>query len=228
LQASLDDASPQVRLETLRVLVHAGDPTATDRALSYLGGAVDRLQDALNVMRTLLPDDPELARRAWEILQARHAREDHRRVQDRTATLKAMGVVPLEEATVFLLEQAEAARGETIEGLRGFRWLLLQASNTGPAGRRLLRSRLASIEDPLERLDVIWAMGTGRDDDAREALLEVTDGAAKSPYEVLFAADLLTRLGTTALLAPRLKRVAYAMEDRDVRRGLNCLLWRNY
>jgi len=51
------------------------------------------------------------------------------------------------------------------------------------------------------------------------------------PLERLFAANALIRVGPSWEVAPRLKRVAYAMvepEELDARAALQCLLWTWY
>ena len=52
--------------------------------------------------------------------------------------------------------------------------------------------------------------------------------ADASLYEVLFASDLLARLGPAQDVAPVLKRICYRIEDNEVRLAMRCLLWRWY
>jgi len=228
LRAALDDESPLVRTLALELLVAHEDSAAIDRALVFLGGPPELLQAALSALRPRWSEDEALARRAFELLVARDAREVGRPLAQRAATLKAIGLVPLAEAARLLLERADADGGdgaERIEGLRPHRWLMIQAANTGPGGREVLRERLQAEDAPARRIDLIWAIGASRTDAARAALLEICETEARSPYEALFAADLLTRIGPSSAVAPRLKRVTYAIEQEDVRLALQCLLW---
>lgn len=228
LHEALDDVDPTLRAHALRLLVEGEDEAATDRALSLLAGESDALQVGLGALRDRVRRDPALARRVLERLLVRHELESHRPIHKRTATYKALGLLPLEEAARFLRERALEAGEEEVEGLRAHEWLMIQASNTGTAGRTYLRAELAGEEDPLRRLDLITAVSSERDDLARETLLAVAEGEARSPYEVLYAAGRLVRIGPGALVAPRLKRVSYAVENGPVRLALQCLLWTWY
>ena len=225
LRAALDDGSPGVRGEALRVLCELGDPAAIDRALAFLTEESKLLAQALAALRDPMLEDEALARRAYDRLLERHAGEQHRPVQQRTATFKAMGIVPLADAARFLREQAALAAADTIEGLRAHDWIMIQASNTGPKGRAFLAEELALEDDPLDRLDLIVAIGSARDDEARRALLHVVEDGARSPEETLLAASRLVKMGPAVQVAPRLKRVSFTVEDAEVRRALQCLLW---
>jgi hypothetical protein len=229
LTAALDDADPAVRAHALALLVHAGDAAATDRALAQLhSDQAALLQDALLALREPLQSDGALRERAWTALLERQASEEHRPIQQRTATIKAMGILPLAEAADSLLALAREHPDERIEGLRAHEWILIQAANTGVQGRAVLARALAAETDLERRLDLIFAVGTARDDLAREALLQVCEDPQLSPYERLAAADRLVRIGPASQIAPRLKRVAYALEAKDARAALHCLLWEWY
>ncbi len=228
LRTALDDGSLQVRSEALLVLCERGDPEALVRALAYLGAEAANLQAALQALRDPVRRDPDLARRAFERLLERHALEEHRPVQQRTSTFKGIGLVPLREAAAFLRGIAVAAEGEEIESLRAHEWLMIQASNTGVAGRGFLREELQQESDPSRRVDLIDALGSERDELAREALLELVEGQARNPLERLFAASRLAKVGPSWEVAPRLKRVSYEMqapEELEARVALQCLLW---
>jgi hypothetical protein len=228
LAPALEDASPLVREHALKRLVERGDSEAIDRALVHLGGPPDLLQAALTALRGAWTRDPELARRGLERLMTRHEREALRPIQERRATLKAIGLVPLADAARFLCAQALAAEGQEIETLRAHEWLMIQAANTMPAGRAELEARLDAERDPARRIDLLWALSAERSAESRAAMLAIAEGAARSPYEVLFAADRLVKLGPSELVAPRLKRVAHAAEESSVRAALSCLLWTWY
>ena len=225
----LDDPSPQVRGHVLKLLVAMGDPDARARALSMLGEEAGLLQTAIHALTEPLKEDPTLARQAWERLLERHALEEHRPLQKRAATYKAMGIVPLPEAALFLHELGMEHRGERMEGLDIHDWLMIQASNTGRPGRSALIPLLETETDPNVRIGLIHAISSNRDAFAREALLALLEGGDCQPLEILFIADRLIRVGPSWEVAPALKRASYAMEgDLEARRALQCLLWHWY
>jgi hypothetical protein len=231
LRAALSDADPVVQSAALNGLCAQGDEEGLARALAALDGEPPVLQPALQALRAPLRRDPELARRAYERLLQRHALEEHRPIQQRLASFKAIGQVPLAEAAEFLHGIGVAAGEERIESLRAHDWLMIQASNTDVAGRRALARVLVEETDPLRRIDLIDAVGAARDELAREELLALAEQAARSPYERLFAASCLVKIGPSWEIAPRLKRVAFAMQAPDeieARVGLQCLLWQWY
>lgn len=225
---ALDDPAPAVRGLALKHLCEWGDAEALERALVQLSAESKLLQEALLALAVPVQRDPELARRMYERLLERHAGEMHRPVQQRTATYKAMGLVPLPEAAEFLRQVGVENDGEIIEGLRAHDWLMIQAANSGPPGRRQLFEDLGAEEDPLRRLDIISALGSARDDAAREMLMALIDGGARTPVEKLLTASRLVKLGPAAVVAPRLKRLSYEIEDRQVRIAMQCLLWSWY
>ncbi len=228
LRAALDDPAAVVRASALKLLCERGDPEAIGRALQQLGGEAGDLQAALPALREPMSTDPELARRALERLLERHALEEHRPIQRRTGTLKAIGLVPLAEAAAFLRRLAPAADTEEIEGLRAHEWLMIQASNTGVPGRTFLADELAREDDPVRRLDLIDALGSKRDELARERLRRLCLGEARSEMETLFAASRWIKVGPSWDVAPSLKRVSYEMQELTPRLALQCLLWMWY
>jgi hypothetical protein len=228
LRAALNDPSPVVRGEALKLLCERGDEEALARALEQLAGEAGPLQAALQALRGPMTRDAELARTAYERMLDRHARELHRPLQQRTATFKAVGLVPLLEAAAFLRRAGLEAVGERIESLRAHEWLMIQAANTGLPGRSFLREELAGETDPERRIDLIDAIGSVRDDLARETLLELVERPGAEPYEVLFAAGCAAKVGPSWEIAPRLKRVSYGLtgpEQAEARGALQCLLW---
>jgi hypothetical protein len=139
--------------------------------------------------------------------------------------------MPLAAAAEFLHGVGVEAGEERIESLRAHDWLMIQASNTDVAGRRALAQALLAEDDPLRRLDLIDAVGSARDELARTELLTVAEHTARSPLERLFAASCLVKIGPSWEVAPRLKRVAFALQGPDeieARVGLQCLLWQWY
>ncbi len=225
LASKLADGSPLVRGLALKELCRHADAAAIDQALQGLGSGPEFLEESLRALLEPMGADPSLARRAYDRIVERYRSEEHRPLQQRTATLKAMGIVPLREAAAFLREVALAAEGETIESLRAHEWVMIQASNTGAAGRAFLFEELEHEADPLRRLDLVSAVGSARDDAAREALLLFVEERARNPFEILYAASRLAKIGPARRIAPRLKRVAIRIEDGKIRSAFHCLLW---
>lgn len=231
LRVALDDADETVQAAALMALCAQDDEEGLARALAQLDGHAGQLQAALLALREPLQRSPTLARTAFERLLQRHALEEHRPLAQRAATFKALGQMPLVEAARFLHELGRDAGEERIESLRAHDWLMIQASNTGLAGRSWLGEVLRQEEDPLRRIDLIDAVGSHRDDLARARLLALVEGEARSPLERLFAAHTLIQVGPSWEVAPRLKRVAIAMqapEEAQARTALQCLLWHWY
>ena len=56
--------------------------------------------------------------------------------------------------------------------------------------------------------------------------MEFLSTDVRNPYELLFAASQLCRIGPGGEVAPYLKRLSYEIEELEVRRALPCLLWR--
>jgi hypothetical protein len=231
LRAALSDSDLVVQTEALTGLCAHGDEEGLARAIASLDGDIGALQQALQALREPVRRDPDLARRALDRLLQRHALEEHRPVQQRTATFKAIGQMPVRAAAQFLHDQGVAAGEERIESLRAHDWLMIQAANSGVEGRRALADALRNESDGLRRLDLIDAVGSARDEFARTALLDLVERDARSPLERLFAASCLIKVGPSWEVAPRLKRVAFAMRGPDeieARLGLQCLLWHWY
>jgi HEAT repeat protein len=231
LRAALDDAHPVVRSEALRGLCAQDDPEGLGRALAQLHGDPVTLAAALMALRAPLRRSPELARSAFQRLLERHALEEHRPLQQRTATFKGIGQMPLREAAAFLHELGVAAGEERIESLRAHDWLMIQAANTDVQGRTHLAEVLRGEHDALRRLDLIDALGSIRDELARSVLLELVEQETATPLERLFVASVLVKIGPSWEIAPRLKRVAFTLQGAgmaEARAGLQCLLWHWY
>jgi hypothetical protein len=125
------------------------------------------------------------------------------------------------------MEQAVTAQA-VIQGVPAHRWYAELVGGMGAAGLSVLLQRLTLEQDPERRLDLIWALSFGRDEAARQALLQIVDGQTSHPYDILMAADLLVRLGPAMEHAPLLKRAALKLPPSDARAALNCLLWDSY
>jgi len=224
--AALSDADPGVARTAAEALARIGDPAAVDRALAELAGDGPP-QEAMEVLRWAFAAAPPVAERAHEVLEERLARESHRALSQRVPLLSALGQVPLERAAELLLELSDDAEG-VIQGQPARRWLTVQAGNTGDAAHPELLERLAAEPDPARRVDYLDALSTRGGASAREALLEFVQSERATPYEILFAASRLVRIGPTAQVAPVLKRATLRVSQDDVRRALQCLLWMWY
>lgn len=233
LRAALNDAHPGVRGEALTGLCAQGDPEALARAMAQLDGEPAALLAALQALRGPMRGDPTVAQRVFDQLLQRHGLEAHRPLSQRSATFKAFGQVPSRAAAEFLHGIGVEAGADRMESLRAHDWLMIQAANTGVEGRGALADILAEETDPMRRIDLIDAIGSARDDLAREVILRCVENEAASPLERLFAAGVLIKVGPFWEIAPRLKRVSYTLTGpdvsmRDARAGLQCLLWKWY
>lgn len=226
LAALLDASDSQLRAQVLQRLVEHGDLEALDRALVQLQSELaGPLQSALLALREPINERAELQPRVQAALEERLAKDEGAPLRDRKNTIKAVGILRTAWAAETLLAIARAHPGERIEGLRAHEWITIQAANTGAAGRDRLLELLAEERDPLNRLDLIRAVSIERTEAARERLFTVLEAGPDSELELLFVADRLARVGPSHLVAPRLKRVLYDVEDPQVRRALSCLMW---
>ena len=230
LRFGLDDVTPDVRRACLGILAAAGDATAIDRALSQLTGGPASLQEGMGALIGPMNADPELAARTYARLLERDELEAFLPPAKRITTLKVIGQVPLAEAALFLRRVALEHPEAEVAGLPVHRWTMIQAANTGDVGRAALMGELGSESDPRRRLDLLWAISASRSDATRDGLLELAESGTLGPCELLFVCDALAKLGPAARMAPRLKRVANRVgeEEGEVRRALQCLLWRWY
>ena len=104
----------------------------------------------------------------------------------------------------------------------------MQIGNIGEPSHELLLELLRTEDDVARRLDYLEGISMRGGDQAREILLEYVDGERATPYEVLYAAERLVRIGPARLVAPALKRATLRVEQEDVRGALQCLLWASY
>lgn len=229
LREALGDEDREVRLVALRALVARGDAEACERSVALLDGSTTDLEDAFHAAAERWAEDPELARRSFERLRARDesAARSGAEPKTRLSVWKLIGSVP-GEASARYLREVGLALGGRVGGLRAHQLLMIHASNSGERGRAFLHGELERETDPLRRLDLLQASATHRTDGARERLSDFVVRDDVSRYEVLYAADLLARLGPTSEAGPLLKRVCYRVEQDDVRLALRCLMWRWY
>lgn len=227
-RANLNAIDEALSNAALVVLVGLGDATAIDRAIELVSTNDNTaLQSGMQALREPMRRDPALAERVFAALTRRREPEATRALADQQRTLQAIGQVPTESAARSLIELARTAKGE-ISSMRAPRWLALQAGNTGPVGQRLLREELGLTEDPLHRIDLLEGIAGFGGPLAVEILLDFVESEQARPYELLFAAERLTRLATVAQVAPVLKRVTLRTTQPDVRIALQGLMWLNY
>ncbi len=228
IEQAVSDKDDMVSATATALLVARGDSKAIERCVQDLTS--DRPgapQNAINALNIPLHLDPALARRALDRLMAHEQAEAGVPVALRSKTLHLIGMVPLEETAAYLHGLSREAKGK-IDGLPAERWLVLQIGNTGEPGQRYLIRALAEERDPLRRIDLIEALGANPTELARNWLLERAEALDVAPYELLYIADRLVRLGPLERVAPVLKRATLRVEQADVRRALQGLLWTWY
>ena len=226
LQRALSDPSNPVRALVYGILLDRRDPEAQARVLDQLDDGREALQELAGILPThLAPDDPYVDQLLERLLEIDDA-ASHQPLSSRQAVLQTIGLLPDARAAAYLVELG-GGTDEEILRQRAHWWCLLQASNTGLAGRRYLIEHLEDEADPLARLDLIWAASAQPDDLGRDFLMDFVQGDP-DPYELLFAAERLVRMGPTHRVAPVLKRVTLRVEQDDVRTALQCLLWQAY
>ncbi len=225
LLAGMSDADQAVANACRRVLLQRGDAEAIESAVQDLSSRRPGVaEEAVLALSGLWKEDEALARRCLELLVARHAEEASRPLAERQGVLRAIGLVPLEESTRLLHELSRGAKGR-IQDIPAERWLVLMIGNQGEPGERRLIEALETEGDLLRRLDLIEALSAHTTERSRAWLLARADADGVPPYELLFIADRLTRMGPTAVVAPTLKRATARVEQDDVRRALQGLLW---
>ncbi len=226
LRIAAKDEDREVRETARRELVARGDELTVAEVLAQLEGTVSERGDAINILRLSWDANPGSPERAYERLVKVWKREDSD-PRARMSVLESLANVPLREAADFLLDFGRQFQGE-LKGKRAHRFICGLLWNTGSVGRDLLRETLATETDPFRRLDLIEFIWQDHSDASREVLLADLRDDSQSPYERLYAADRLTRLGPAELVAPVIKRVYLACTHQRVRPALQNLLWTWY
>jgi HEAT repeat protein len=228
LAGGLSDRARNVRMTCMVALVKLDDDAAVNAALELLKGENADLESGLRVLREAWKENPALAERALAILLRLRAHELEPVRVSTGALDRAIAQVPLEAATRFLYDLARKTPGD-VEGIPAHRWYLQQAGNTGSAGWSFLRSRWDEEAEPRRRMDIVMAcaydISSAR---TRDFLISVAESERATPLEILYAARFLVQRGPAAEIAPLLKRLTLRVQDPDVRRALNCMLWEWY
>lgn len=227
LQNSAGDPSEDVRGLALAALVGAHDATGENEALELLKGDRTELERGLLVLRDALQTRPDLAERALAVLDGLRTGAIGPLRVEKSSIWRAISQIPLEAAARILFEELEHQPSPD-KNFSAYRWFTTQIGNTGPAGWRMARARWAQEADPAHRVDLMNTSACDRGEEGRKFLEQALDEGRMTPLEVLYAAHLLACMGPAERVAPRLKRVALGIHDRDVRPALNNLLWTWY
>lgn len=227
-QALLDgmsDSSAEVAQLCMRQLLERGHPQAVEQALGELTNPRPGVAEAtVLALAQVWGSQPELAERSLETLLVQHEEVSHRELGERRGVVRSIGMVPLAESAAWLDELSEEVEG-TVSGMPAARWVVLQIGNAGEPGQRHLLGALEGESDPFRRLDLIEALSANTSELSRDWLLARAASEDVEPYELLYIADRLTRMGPARLVAPVLKRAVLRVEQDDVRRSLQGLLW---
>lgn len=228
LRAGLSSTDEETWSACLTALAAVRDEIAIERALAVLSDPASiSLATPMNALSAPMQGDPLLAGRVLEALTRRRDPESHLDVDEQVQVLRSISQVPLRGAAELLHEMSKTATGE-IQGMPAGRWLVELVGNTGEPGQRLLASELPQATDPLRRLDLIEGISMRGGPFALQTLLALAESETCGPYEILYVADRLTRIGTVAEVAPVLKRATLRVEQPDVRIALQSFLWFHY
>lgn len=212
----------------LGLLIREGDRMAIDRTLEMLAeGSPQDLGLAMGALEPALANDPALCERTLEILARRAPLEGAVSLAERVSILESIARVPLAEAAKLLRERAAVETGE-VKGLPARRWLLRLVGNLGESGQRLAAAELRTTSDPALRLDLLEALSVRSTAFARAELLRLAESDELRPLELLFVADRLTLMASVESAAGILKRATLRVVDPDVRRAMQCLMWRSF
>lgn len=228
LRAGLSDPAASVRLICLEKLVDHGDGPSRAQALEMLRQGIRERSDAMRALRLYWRHGEEGVDQAFEILSNIFLELASSDASGALGILQSLSQVPGRRTAEFLMEVGDSSEGE-MKGWPAHRWCAFQTYNCGSEGLAVLRERHATESDPLRRMDYLEAIWQDHSDEARETLRGVIFDERSSPYEVLYAADRLVRIGPAPEVAPFLKRaVAFESTHERVRPALQCLLWRWY
>ncbi|MEE2940401.1 MAG: hypothetical protein VX460_08455 [Planctomycetota bacterium] len=224
---ALSDGHAQIAEVALGALLRWGDEEGRATLLTLLAGTVPEREMAARAMRDSFAGREELADQVRANLMAVWDRERHgaQRSQVLESVLVSLGAVPGEATGRFILDRADEISKMPAKPTRGYRWVIGQAWNAGPASRDVLLERLGSETDPFKRLDLISFAWQDFELDSFEVLLGIIEDESRSSEERLYAADRALRMAHNIRLLPVLKRIYRGTSDPVLRPGLQCLLW---
>lgn len=232
-RGALGSPAPDVRYAVLGPLLARGDEQAQAYLMQALRSSSRERSAVTGTMRdTFRPGDPFVDRVRAYLAQAWEAEMAGSRTKlELRSIITALGAVPGRATGEYLVERALQIQGlnaQLAPGETPFlkpKDALAEAYNAGPESRDVLLERLGIETDPFLRLDLIYYVWQDFEDDSFEVLAGILQDATLSPYERLYAADRLLRMGKPADLLPILKRVHRSTTDRVLHPGLHCLLW---
>lgn len=228
LVAGMQDPDWNVSWACINALVERGHADAVERAVGRL--AADEtgvLENAMLALRPRMLQDAALAERVFELLERRAEEEAWLDLELRRACLRAIGLTPSRRAGEFLIARSREVDG-LVQSTPAERWTIQQVGNGGAPGQQVLIDELAREADLHRRLDLIEALAATPSTLSEAWLHERAAAEDIDPWELLFVAERLTRIGPTARVAPVLKRSVLRVEQPDVRRALQALLWTWY
>jgi hypothetical protein len=224
-ERGLNDPDGQVRTLVRRTLVRRGHEQAIATCLQDLRASISIRSAAIFDLRQGWNLDSDVPQRALEALQARL--EEPASARDRNDLIYSIGFIPLREAALFIMAQAPNLP-PTIGQLDAFEWCCGAVYNTGEVGRQVLRELYRTETDPMNRVALIQYIWQDKEPASLEVLLEAFLNEETNPYERLFLADRMIRIGPATRLAPIIKRTYLGITHPVVRPALQCLLWAFY
>ncbi len=224
---ALSDGHAQIAELALSSLLRWGDDEGRATLMTLIAGTIPEREMAARAMRDTFHGRPELADQVRANLIAVWDRErtGAQRNQVLESVLVSLGAVPGDATGRFVLERADEIAEMPAKPTRGYRWVIGQAWNAGPASRDVLLERLGTETDPFKRLDLVSFAWQDFEDDSFEVLLGIIEDDSRAPEERLYAADRALRMAHNVRLLPVLKRIYRGSKDPVLRPGLQCLLW---
>ena len=224
-ERGLNDQSVEVRTFVRRYLVQQGHEHAIAMCIQDLRG--DKLGRSTAIQDLMAEWDLNsgVPERAFQALKARAA--EPATAKDRNDLIRSIGFIPLREAAEFVMAQYDVLP-PTIGHLDSFEWCCGAVFNTGEAGMQLLRELYAAETDPMKRIALIQYIWQDKAEASLEVMLEAFLDEATNPYERLFLADRMIRIGPATRLAPIIKRTYLGITHPVVRPALQCILWSFY
>ncbi len=223
LRDGMGDPDTRVQETCLTSLCERQDELAVAHCLALLQGNPVERGLALRCLRSSFPVKPSLAEDAYlRLLPMVEAVFADGRIP--IELIQSLAQIPTADCSRYLMAKADELSGR-IKGLPAHRWLMGQVWNTGSVGRELLREEYLIETDPFRRIDLIEFIWQDHSQASRELLLTALQDSSLNPFERLYLADRLTRMGPAEQVASALKRVYLELTHRQVRPAMQCLLW---